>query len=146
MSDQTSIDAAIPRKLRRNGHADRRFEGGPHSRLYRRGAVGHLSGRSWQAKYLKTVEAALIQHVGSSPSVAERLLISRLARISLRLTELDEKIAAGRGTDFDVKVCSGCDGALRNGLARLGFKGAEPKHRTLAEILADIDDREEATA
>lgn len=72
--------------------------------------------------------------------------MSRLARILLRLSALDEKIARGEGTDFDLKCVGGLDSALRNGLARLGFKAAQPKRRSLAEILVDLDPRTETPA
>lgn len=108
---------------------------GPHSRLFRRGAVAGLDGRSAEARFLKTVEAQLTQHVGGDPSVAERVLITRLSRIILRLSLFDDKIASGLGSDFDLKVIGGLDSALRNGLARLGLKGTATK-TTLADLLA----------
>jgi hypothetical protein len=135
MTDQTTTNRSARQK--RRGGADRRFELGPHSRLFRRGAVGGLNGNSAEAKYIKTVEAALIQHVGK-PSVAERLLITRLARIMLRLSLMDEKIANGDASELDVKVIGGLDSALRCGLSRLGLKGSQHAQPSLAEHLAKL--------
>jgi hypothetical protein len=119
---------------------------GPHSRLFRAGAKGRLDGRSVEARYLRDAEAQLTAHVGN-PSVVERVLISRLARIVLRLTILDDKVARGEGTDYDVKVIGGLDSALRNGLSRLGLKSASSERAPIDPHLAALTprQREEAT-
>jgi hypothetical protein len=111
---------------------------GAHSALFRAGAKGRLDGRSAEARFLRDAEFQLIQHVGGRPSVAERVLISRLARIILRLSILDDKIATGQSSDYDLKVCGGLDSALRHGLSRLGFKGTPPKAASLADITSRI--------
>ena len=117
---------------------------GAHSRLFRAGAKGSLDGRSSEARFLKDAEAQLIAHCGGKPSIAERVLISRLARILLRLQVIDDKIASGEGTDYDLKVVGGLDSALRNGLGRLGFKATPAKAATLADITAGIAARRSA--
>src|SRR5262249_24873793 len=110
---------------------------GPHSRTLCRGAIGRsIDGRSAEGRFLRDFDARMSQHVGGRPSAAERLLISRLARVALRLELFDEKLATGAITDHDARVY----GALHNGfrlmLRELGIKAAPAPALTLAEVLA----------
>src|SRR5437764_846053 len=58
----------------------------------RRGVVGiAIDGRSREGRFLRTYERALIEHVGGSPSVVQRQLIHRAARLALHLELMDEK-------------------------------------------------------
>src|SRR5437773_2641469 len=49
---------------------------GPYSRVIDRGALGAISGRSRAGRYLRAYEAMLVAHVGGSPTVTQRALIS----------------------------------------------------------------------
>jgi hypothetical protein len=46
-------------------------------------------GRSAEAQYLRRIRDELRQHVGGSPTIAQRLLIDRVAHTALRLHALD---------------------------------------------------------
>jgi hypothetical protein len=111
---------------------DRRRELGPHSRLFRRGAVGNMDGNSAEAKFVKTVEAGLVAHLGRKVSIAQHLLIRRVSRAMLQLELLDAKQSL---TDHDFRLASSLDGRVRLGLRELGLKAA-PQGPRLAEMLA----------
>lgn len=122
---------------------DRRYELGPHSRLFSRGAIGRMNGNSVEAKFIKTIEAALVAHLGGSPSVAQKLLIRRVARAMLQLELLDLKHPL---TDHDLRLASSLDGRVRCGLKVLGMQATPPPAPTLDEIAAEIVANRESTA
>lgn len=150
MVDSVTPDAAARRKRRRGG-ADRRFELGPHSALFRRGAVGNLNGNTAEAKYLRTVERAILDHLGGADrtTVPQRLYAARLAKIALRLELFDRKlIEDGTLTDHDGKVYSALHSAFRLMLRDLlGLKGAILDRSPTAPHLAALTakQREKAT-
>jgi len=100
---------------------------GPHSRTFDRGAIGSLfDGRSREGRFLRAFERQMIEHVGGTPTVAQRVLVGRLARVALRLELFYEKIAAGDPlTDHDGRVYN----ALHNSL-RLMLRELETKKKT----------------
>jgi hypothetical protein len=106
---------------------------GPYSR---RGALAKIDGRSPEALLIKRVVADLNAHVGGQPSVTERSLILRAAWLSLRVAQLDEKIAAGEFTDHDSNSYLAWSNSLVRVLALLGMKGAGERPPSLAEVLA----------
>lgn len=96
---------------------------GAYSRVLRRGAIARsIDGRSTEGRYLRDFERQMVEHLGGAPSPPERLLISRLARTSLRLMLLEEKMDAGTWTDLDARTHSGLQGAFRGMLATLTAK------------------------
>jgi hypothetical protein len=133
--------------LRQNSPANRPRNGvglapgrgglGPYSRLIDRGAVGGgIDGRSREGRFLRAYEKMLTDHVGGSPSIVQRALISRAARLALHLELMDERsIADGRGfgpTDHHFYITWA--NALARHLARLGLEPAAQKAPTLAEL------------
>jgi hypothetical protein len=85
---------------------------GPYSRKLQRGAIGDcVDGRSAEGRFIRDLERQLIEHVGGSPSVTQRLLIDRVIKIRLQLDALDDKLAAGNWTPHDQRTY----GALLNG-------------------------------
>jgi hypothetical protein len=59
-----------------------------YSRRYERGALGDLAdGRSAIGKFVRRLEAELIDHLGHDPSVVERLLIERVVRVQLEASK-----------------------------------------------------------
>src|SRR5690349_11454796 len=71
---------------------------GPYSRVIDRGALGSINGRSREGRFLRAYERMLTEHCGGSPSVTQRVLISRTARLALHLELLDERaLKEGRG-------------------------------------------------
>src|SRR5689334_18426168 len=75
----------------RTDKLDKRTIKGPYSALIDRGALGTINGRSREGKFLRAYEKMLVEHVGGQPSVTQRALISRTARLALHLELLDEK-------------------------------------------------------
>jgi hypothetical protein len=125
MENQTIFDARAHRE-RRRGVGDRRHELGPHSRWFRRGAVALLNGNSCEAKFIRTFEKAILDHLGGADraTIPQRLYAARLAKIALRLELLDRKLADRTLTEFDTKLMGGLTGQYRLMLRDLlGVKG-----------------------
>jgi hypothetical protein len=88
---------------------------------------------------MRQVRAELTHDIGGNPTAVQRALIERAAWLSLRLAQLDHKIAAG-GTDFtqvDSAVYLGWHNSYCRTVARLGIttkqNGTKP---SLESILA----------
>jgi hypothetical protein len=74
---------------------DKRKRLGPHSRVIDRGAVGlAIDPHSREGRFIRAYERLLIEHIGgeASASMAQRLMITRAARIALHLELLDESV------------------------------------------------------
>src|SRR5215204_5360208 len=83
-------------QLKPRSAADRQL--GPYSRVIDRGAIGAIDGRSREGRFLRAYEKGLIEHVGGTPTITQRALISRTARLALHLELMDERaLAEGRG-------------------------------------------------
>jgi|SRR5579864_7180777 len=106
---------------------------GPYSRLLSRGTVDL---RSREGRYLRAVEAQLIEHIGGKPSAAQRLLIGRIARVSLQLALFDEKLAAGNWTDHDARTYGGLSSSFRLLLREIGLKSIAERGPSLRDYLA----------
>src|ERR1700704_3296660 len=70
---------------------NKRTATGPYSRALDRGAVGALNGNTREAKFIKAYAATLMEHVGGNPSIVQRQLITRAARLACHLELWDEK-------------------------------------------------------
>jgi hypothetical protein len=108
------------------GYIPRRTVSGTHSRAIDRGGLGWaISGRSREGRFITQYEDMLLRHLGRPPSIVERLLIQRAARVSLHLELMDHRaIAEGVvfSTSDNARYC-----AWSNGLARLLCKlGLQP--------------------
>jgi hypothetical protein len=109
---------------------------GPHCRALARGVVGDaIDGRSREGKFLRKCEAELITQIGGEPSFAQRLLIRRIARATLKLELFDAKMAGGNWTDHDARTYGGMSNSLRLMLRELGLKPLTPRTPTLADVL-----------
>jgi hypothetical protein len=115
----------------------------PYSRALSRGAIGELSGRSKDGRFLAHFERELVAHVGGSPSICQKVLIRRAARILLRLEAFDTKLDGGNFTDTDARVVNQLSNQLRLSLRELGIKGARTARTT---TLADIAGRHSTPA
>ncbi|HVE22186.1 MAG TPA: hypothetical protein VNC39_09420 [Acidocella sp.] len=71
---------------------------------------------------MRAFERDMIDHVGGTPSATEKLLISRLARTSLRIMLLEEKLDGGTWTDLDARTHAGLQTAFTRMLGSLGMK------------------------
>ena len=107
---------------------------GPYSRPHR---LAKLDGRTREAKMLREIRAELAVHGGGKPSVTERMLIDRCAMLTLRLAQMDEKIAGGVLTDIDSRSYVAWSNGLARSLQALGLKpAATTTPRRLADVLA----------
>lgn len=79
----------------------------------------------------------MVKHVGGAPSVTQKLLIARLARVALRLEIFDQKITDGDLTDHDARVYGALHNAFRLMLREIGLKPTAPRPPTIAEIAAE---------
>lgn len=108
---------------------------GPYSRP---GAIAKLDGRTREARLLREVRAELAEHVGGKPSITERMLIERCAMLTLRLKQMDDKIASGSMTDLDARTYICWSNGLSRSLRLLGFKSAVSAPPRLSEVLAQM--------
>lgn len=115
---------------------------GPYSKVLRRGAIGKsVDGRSTEGRYMRDIERQLTEHIGKPPSAPERLLIARVARTSLRILLLEEKLDAGNWTDLDNRTLSGLQNAFTGMLRTLGLEAAPERAKSVDEMLAELRGR-----
>lgn len=102
------------------------------SALYRAGprsnAAGResMDGRTREARLLRQVRAELTEHVGGRPSVTQRALIERAARLSLYVSQLDRKVLGGEAMSaHDSKSYLATSNSLCATLRLLGLKAQE---------------------
>jgi hypothetical protein len=109
-----------------------------YSRQFDRGAIGALAdGRSATGKFIRRLEAELIDHLGHEPSVVERLLLERVVRVRLQLEAFDLRIAAGETlTPHDGRVYGALLNSLRLTCRDLGLRPTPTRPPTLADIIA----------
>lgn len=108
---------------------------GPYSRP---NTLAKLDGRTREAALMRRVRADLTAHVGGNPTATERAMIERAVWLSLRLAQLDAKMAAGDAfTIHDSNHYIAWSNALTRTLARLGFKAAAATAPSLAEIMRE---------
>ena len=107
---------------------------GPYSRP---GPLAKVDGRSREGRFLKSVCAELTEHLGGSPSATQRALIERAAWLSLRVAQLDAKMARTDGfTDHDSRTYLAWTNSLTRCLRELGLKPISAPARSLEDILA----------
>jgi hypothetical protein len=107
---------------------------GPYSRI---GPLAKVDGRSREGRFLKSVRVELTEHVGGFPSATQRALIERAAWLSLRVAQLDAKMARTEGfTDHDSRTYLAWTNSLTRCLRELGLKPVSAPARTLADIVS----------
>jgi hypothetical protein len=109
---------------------------GAYSRPLRRGVLGDIDGRSREGRFLTAVQADLVQHIGGSPTIAQTLLIRRIARTMLSLEILDLKLASGNWNECDARTQGGLNNNVRLSLRELGLKGPTASRPRLADALS----------
>jgi len=97
-----------------------------------------ISGRSREGRYIAAYEGMLTAHVGGNPSVVQRALISRAARLALHLELMDERSLANRRifTTHDHLHYVSWSNALARLLCRIGIEPATTPQPNLADYLA----------
>lgn len=97
-----------------------------------------IDGRTREARLLRETRAALIAHVGGKPSATQAALIERATWLSLRVAQLDARIAEGGGafTEHDSRTYLAWSNTLGRIMALLGLQPVTSRAPTLAEVLA----------
>lgn len=107
-----------------------------HSRAISRGALGGLDGRSVEGRFLRRIEAELVEQLGGNPIFTQTLAIRRIARLALQSELFDKKMAAGDWTPHDSRTAAGISNGLLRALRDLGLKPAQPKTMSLRDYVA----------
>ena len=111
---------------------------GPYSRKLRRGAIrDSIDGRSATGRFIRDLERQLLDHVGGSPTVTQRLLIDRLIRCTIQLDQLDEKLLAGGWTDLDTRTHGGLINRQRLLAREIGIEAQQPAASAAAPTATD---------
>jgi hypothetical protein len=110
---------------------------GPHSRPNN---LVKIDGRTKEAQLMRRVREELTRHVGGNPSAIQRALIERCTWLSLKISMLDRKIAAGREfTQIDSNTYLAWSNTLTRTLARLGDPAkSNTSASSLTSILAEL--------
>lgn len=97
---------------------------------------------------MRQIESDLIGHLGGAErvSVAQRLLVERVAIDLMRLELLDAKMAAGEISDHDARIAHALRNSVRLALRDLGLKAAPPPPPSLADYLSEPAAAEEEGA
>ena len=109
---------------------DKRKRLGPHSRALDRGAIGQaIRGDSHEGRYIRSYERLLTEHVGGQPSIAQKLMITRAARVALHLEKLDESVfKTGHAlTQHDFQHYCAWSNCLGRLLKTLGLETPSPR-------------------
>jgi hypothetical protein len=112
----------------------------PDSRALGRGALGDaIDGRSREGKFIRRIEAELLDQLGDNPTFAQLLLVRRAARAALKLELYDRKLAAGEINGHDSRMYGGLSNNLRPLLREIEGHAVvkrKPKTPTLNDIVA----------
>ena len=86
---------------------------------------------------MRETRAALVAHVGGTPSATQNALIERAVQLTLRVAAMDRKFTeTGTMTEHDTRTYLAWSNSLARALRDLGMKGAASKPPSLAEHLA----------
>jgi len=109
---------------------------GPHSRP---GKLAIIDGRRAEARRMKEIREGLIAHLGGTPSIAENMLIQRIAMLMLRMELMDARaLKNGDMSERDGRQYLAWNGAVARMLRQLGLKATPARPLTLAERLAQL--------
>jgi hypothetical protein len=107
---------------------------GPYTQAAR---LARVDGRSREGRLLRVVRDELTAQIGK-PTPAQTALIERAAWLSLRIAQLDVRMANGGFTDFDSKQYLAWSNTLTRLLRTLGLKGNGARAIDLAEVLRGV--------
>jgi hypothetical protein len=106
---------------------------GPFSRALRKGAIDQ---RSWEGRFLATARHHMTEHIGGNPTIAQRVLIGRVAWLMLHCHLLDQRIASGAAWgENDRKCYLAFSNSLIRSLREIGLEASAGREPTLAEVL-----------
>jgi hypothetical protein len=91
--------------------------------------------------------AALVRHVGASPSETQKAMINLAVQLRMRLLAMDASFTdRGEQSAHDAKQYLAWAASLRRALVALGMEAAPPRPLTTAEILAQFEANKAAKA
>jgi hypothetical protein len=126
-----NFSCACPRCVRINSDMTRI---GPHSRPHK---LAVIDGRRAEARRLKEVRAELTAHVGGNPSTTQKMVIARIAMLTLRMELMDGRaLKTGDMTEKDAREYLAWNNTVSRMLMQLGVHAAPARPRTLADHLA----------
>jgi hypothetical protein len=110
------------------GYIPRKKIGGTHSRAIDRGGLSWaINGLSREGRFITEYQNLLVEHLRREPSITERLLIQRCARMALHIELMDEA-AFAKGESYspsdNVRYVAWSNGLARM-LVRLGLEPGE---------------------
>jgi hypothetical protein len=99
--------------------------------------MAKLDQRTKEARLVREARAALIAHVGGTPSAVQSKLSGQAVQIRLRLAVMDKRFAeTGAQTDHDSRTYLAWSNSLTRTLRELGVKGSVDKPPGLQDYLA----------
>jgi hypothetical protein len=111
----------------------------PYCKSLTRGSLGSdIDGRSREGKFLRRIEAELVEQLGGDPTFAQMLAIRRIARLMLQAELFDAKMSSGDWTPHDSRTASGVNNAVLRALKDIGLKAkaAPAPSVSLADVVA----------
>jgi hypothetical protein len=101
---------------------------GPFSRAFRKGAIDQRSRA--------TARHHMTEHMGGNPTIAQRVLIDRIAWLMLHCHLLDQRVVSGTAWgENDRKCYLAFSNSLVRSLREIGFEASAGREPTLAEVL-----------
>jgi|ERR1700733_852355 hypothetical protein len=108
----------------------------PYCRALTRGSLGaDLDGRSVSGKFVRRIEAELVEQLGGSPTFSQTLAIRRIARLSLQAESFDTKLATD-WTPHDARTAAGINNAILRALKDLDLKAKAIRADPVASLNA----------
>jgi hypothetical protein len=105
---------------------------------YSRRPLAAIDARTLEARREKAVAAELTEHVGAQPTVVQKLLIARAARLTVVIETLERQIIEdGKVGDLAGRQVLAWVNSLRQILALLGI-GREQQLPRLADVLRPL--------
>jgi hypothetical protein len=98
-----------------------------------------INAASFEGRFLRAFEKMLTEHVGGNPSIVQRTLISRAARVALHLELMDEATLV-KGHTFglhDHNYYVSWNNSFTRLLVAIGVESVPVKPPTLAELIAE---------
>jgi hypothetical protein len=120
---------------------------GPYSRRLQRGSLSQsVDGRSATGRFVRALEAELVEHLGGNPSIVQRLLIERLIKVRVQLDLLDSRLGTEGWTPHDARTYGGLLNAYRLTAREIGLRAQPPPPPKSIGLLADEWRASRATA
>lgn len=88
--------------------------------------LAKLDGRSKEARLLKRTRSELLAQLGRKPSVAQAMLVDRVAWLHVHLSLLDGKMAGAAPAERDARQYLAWANTMAKLLARLGLDQPPP--------------------